>query len=198
MKRTALILAGALAFDLGVMAVAAQARQQTREPPRGPATGALQEPSTTRFRDSTARGTTCRPGESGPCRPPAGPTGGRAGGMSGLAVQDPTGPGGNGGCTPGLPGPGRPTGPCAGEPASISDQAAAGNLTSYLPAAESDGHKHSGEYRYLKIDAALPLRACLARRGEVVRHEGVRQCRLPATARLEDANSAMGEVSTTR
>ena len=40
MRKTALILAGAIAFDLGVMAVSAQAQQQTGDPSRGPAPGA--------------------------------------------------------------------------------------------------------------------------------------------------------------
>lgn len=38
---------------------------------------------------------------------------------------------------------------------------------------------------FLKIDAAFSARACASRRGEVVRHEGVQQCRLPATGDLD-------------
>jgi len=34
---------------------------------------------------------------------------------------------------------------------------------------------------FLKIDADFTARACASRRGAVVRHEGVQQCRLPAT-----------------
>ena len=38
---------------------------------------------------------------------------------------------------------------------------------------------------FLKIDAGFTARACTARRGAVVRHEGVQQCRLPATGDLD-------------
>ncbi|MDO9588906.1 MAG: hypothetical protein Q7J13_13350 [Brevundimonas sp.] len=164
MKRTALILAGAAAFDLGVMAVAAQAQQQTREPPRI-----------------------------------SGPGAGRETAPSGLAVQDPTGPGGNGGCTPGLPNSGGSTGPCTGAPVAISDQAgAAGGQEPRRSAGPGGNIKWDIEYRFFKIEAALTPRACIARRGEVVMHEGVRQCRLPATTRSEDVNGPMMGVSTTR
>lgn len=111
MRRTALILAGAAAFDLGVMVVTAQARP-------------VQDPPTTR------RG----------------------------AVTDPSG---TRDCTDRRPGV-----PCTAGPAPS-------------PALQADG-KFRHEYVFIKIDAALPLRACIARRGEVVEHEGVRQCRLPA------------------
>lgn len=149
MKRTALILAGAAAFDLGVMAVAAQAQQQTQTPP-------------VRIPTTTTGPTFPGPGEGG-------------------AVVDPTGPGGNGGCTPGgVPRPGRPSEPCA--PAAISDQAAAGNLTSFLPTAESDGFKiKSLGATYIKVDRVNTIQACRARQGEVVRHEGAQQCRLPVS-----------------
>lgn len=49
-----------------------------------------------------------------------------------------------------------------------------------------------------RIDRLNTVEACTARRGVVLMHEGVRQCRLPATPRREEANSAMGAVSTTR
>ncbi len=151
MRKTALILASALAFDLGIVSVAAQAQQQTPEPPRGPATG-------------------------------TGPTGGRAGGVSGLAAVDPDSPGAATGRGNQL-GPGYGGGPaceeCTDEPAAISDQAAAGNLTSYLAATPSDGHKHRQDHVFIKLDRVNTVRACLARRGDVVDHEGARQCRLP-------------------
>ncbi|MBI2260781.1 MAG: hypothetical protein HYU62_03865 [Caulobacterales bacterium] len=35
---------------------------------------------------------------------------------------------------------------------------------------------------FIKIDAVNTVQACTARRGEIVRHEGVQQCRLPAPA----------------
>lgn len=49
-----------------------------------------------------------------------------------------------------------------------------------------------------RIDRVNTVQACAARGGAVVMHEGVQQCRLPATARREEAGSAMGQVSTTR
>ena len=38
---------------------------------------------------------------------------------------------------------------------------------------------------FLKIGADFTARACASRRGAVVRHEGVQQCRLPATGDLD-------------
>ena len=38
---------------------------------------------------------------------------------------------------------------------------------------------------FLKIDADFSARACTSRRGQVVRHDGVQQCRLPATVDLD-------------
>jgi len=35
---------------------------------------------------------------------------------------------------------------------------------------------------FLKLDGVNSVQACTARRGEVVRHEGIQQCRLPASA----------------
>ena len=57
MKRTALILAGAAAFDLGVMAVAVQAQQQTQTPlSTGPApSGPGQERGIKPFEDLSSR-----------------------------------------------------------------------------------------------------------------------------------------------
>jgi hypothetical protein len=49
-----------------------------------------------------------------------------------------------------------------------------------------------------RIDRVNTIQACAARGGVVVMHEGVQQCRLPATARREDPNRAMGSESTTR
>ncbi len=145
MKRTALILAGAVAFDLGVMAVAAQAQQQTQAPP-------VRIPTTS----------------TGPTFPGSG---------EGGAVVDPTGPGGNGGCTPGgVPRPGRPSEPCG--PAAITDQAAQGNLTAVLPTAEGVPFKEQ-RVTYFKIDRVNTIQACRARQGEVVRHQGAQQCRIP-------------------
>lgn len=156
MKRTALILAGAAVFDLGVMTVAAQAQQQTR-PPR------VSIPTTS----------------TGPTVPGPG---------AGGAVVDPTGPGGSGGCTPGSPIRGGTANPCG--PAAISDQAAAGNLTSFLSTAQPGGQTrggvvtdHKGErVIYMKIDLTNTLQACTARGGQAVTHEGAQQCRIPAPA----------------
>lgn len=142
MKRTALILASAAAFDLGVMVVAAQAQQQGDIPPTRPTHGS----------------------------PMSGP-------IYGLAVQDPTG---TGGCTPGSPLPGGTANPCA--PAAITDQAAQGNLTAVMPTAGGErptGHK-TDNFIYIKLDRVNTLQACRTRQGEVVRHQGAQQCRLPA------------------
>ncbi|MBX9803708.1 MAG: hypothetical protein K2Y04_13240 [Caulobacteraceae bacterium] len=147
MKRAALILAGAAAFDLGVMAVAAQAQQAGAPPVRIPTTS------------------------TGPTFPGPG---------EGGAVVDPTGPGGNGGCTPGgVPRPGRPSEPCA--PAAISDQAAQGNLTSFMRTSPSDELKIKMlGTTYIKVDRVNTIQACRARQGEVVMHEGAQQCRITA------------------
>lgn len=112
MKRTALILAGAAVFDLGVVAVSAQAQQTTREP-----------------------------------APRSGPV------SSGQASRPSTGPGDN-----------------------------SGHID----------HKSSRAI-FIKIDIVNTVRACTTRRGEVVVHEGVQQCRI-----AEDINTALGQVSTTR
>lgn len=112
MKRTALILAGAAVFDLGVMAVSAQAQQTIRDP-----------------------------------APRSGPV------SSGQASRPSTGPGDN-----------------------------SGHID----------HKSSRTF-YLKIDTVNTVRACTARRGAVVVHEGVQQCRIAA-----DSNDALAQVSTTR
>lgn len=146
MKRTALILAGAAVFDLGVMAVAAQAQQRTQTPP-----------------------VRSGPTASGP--PSPGP-------MPGVAVQDPTGPGGTGGCipTPGRPGTGGTANPCA--PGVI---------------AETTDHKHR-ETIFIKVDQVNTIQACTARGGEVVRREGVRQCRIPPAPTVGDSIRRPGGI----
>lgn len=42
-----------------------------------------------------------------------------------------------------------------------------------------------------RIDRVNTVEACTARRGEVVMHQGVRQCRLPATTRRDEPNVTM-------
>lgn len=67
---------------------------------------------------------------------------------------------------------------------------------STAPAVTADGtdlYMKFGRAAFVKIDIVNTVRACTARRGEVVVHEGVQQCRI-----AEDPNRAMGEVSTTR
>ena len=49
-----------------------------------------------------------------------------------------------------------------------------------------------------RIDRVNTVQACTARRGEVVIHQGVQQCRRPAANRQGETNSALGAVSTTR
>lgn len=91
MRKTAIILAGAAMFDLGVVAVSVQAQESLR-----PSPGTV----------GTARGTTSNPESSGP----------------------------------------------AGQTRAVD--------------------------MFLKIDRVNSVQACTARRGEVVRHEGVQQCRM--------------------
>ena len=95
MKRTALILAAATAFDLGVMAVAAQAQQQTRTSPvRIPTT------STGPTIPDAASGAAVRePGGSGGCTPGSPLPGGTANPCAPAAI--------GGERTPDLPGLGR-------------------------------------------------------------------------------------------
>ena len=110
MKRTALILAGAAVFDLGVMVVAAPAQDRTQTPtPRTPG--------------------------------PASPGQGQDRTASGIRV--------------------------------FEDLAIIGT---------PDTHTKYGPVEYLKIDGVNTIRACRARQGEVVRLEGVQQCRLPTPA----------------
>ncbi|MDP3801225.1 hypothetical protein [Brevundimonas sp.] len=49
-----------------------------------------------------------------------------------------------------------------------------------------------------RIDRENTAEACTARRGVVLMHESIQQCRLPATARREASGSAQGTVSTPR
>lgn len=125
MRKTALILAGAAVFDLGIVVVSVQAQESSR-----PSAGTVvTAPGMTPNRDpidQDAQITACANGKHFPreqlsaCR--ANPS-------------DPSGP---------------------------ASQTRAVDM-------------------FLKIDDRLTARACTARRGEVVRHEGVEQCRLPAT-----------------
>ncbi|MDI6624578.1 MAG: hypothetical protein QME55_07595 [Brevundimonas sp.] len=129
MRKTALILAGAVAFDLGVVVVSAQAQESVR-----PSPGAVvAAPGTIPNRDhidQDAQITACADGKHMPdtrlsaCR---------------TNPSDPSGP---------------------------ASQTRAGDM-------------------FLKIDAGFTARACASRRGAVVRHEGVQQCRLPATGDLD-------------
>jgi hypothetical protein len=116
MRRTALILAAATAFDLGVMTVGAQAQQNA----------------------PTTRST-------------------------GTASSSP----GQGGTGAGLK--------------TFEDLA---TRHEGRGAASQTGWDISGDIKllktvHIKIDAVNTVRACLAKRGEVVTHEGAQQCRLP-------------------
>jgi len=62
----------------------------------------------------------------------------------------------------------------------------------------SGGHIDIESWSWGRIDRLNTAEACTARRGVVLMHEGIEQCRLPATARREEAGSALGQVSTTR
>lgn len=125
MRKTALILAGAVAFDLGVVVVSVQAQESARPSPGAVVTA----PGTTPNRDhidQDAQRTACANGKHIP------------------AAQ-----------------------------------------LSACRATPPDSSGPAGQTRavdmFLKIDAAFTARACTAGRGVVVRHEGVQQCRLPAT-----------------
>lgn len=129
MRKTALILAGAAMFDLGVVVVSVQAQESARPSPGSVVTA----PGTTPNRDhidQDAQVTACANGKHIPdarlsaCR---------------ATSSDPSGP--------------------AGQTRAVDF--------------------------FLKIDRVNSVQACMARRGEVVRHEGVQQCRLPAPGDLD-------------
>ena len=166
MKRTALILAGAAAFDLGIMVVAAQAHQGLQDPPPSRADDFVNQGLITNSNNKLQVDV-----------PPSRPTDGTAvpGTTSGaVAVWDPTG---TGGCTPGGPLSSGTANPCA--PGAISDQAAAGNLSANAPRAQASPGKMAN-FVHIKIDRVNTIQACRARRGEVVMLEGAQQCRVPA------------------
>lgn len=170
MNRTALILAGAVVFDLGVMAVSAQAQT-----PPGRGDDFVNQGLITNSNSKLS---------AAPAEPATPPPAADVGGPRSAPVVDPTGPGRNGGCTPGLPT--AAGGPC--NPAAISDQAAQGNLSFQAPtgpAASAFGpdrptKSKGGRVEYFKIDRVNTIQACSGRGGEVVMHEGARQCRIPA------------------
>ena len=124
MKKTALILAGAAAFDLGVMTVSVQAQESLRPSPGS----VVAAPGTTSNRDNIdqdAQLTACANGKHIP--------------DARLST-------------------------CRATP---SDSSGTASQTRSVD-------------MFLKIDRVNSVQACTARRGEVVRHEGVQQCRLPA------------------
>ncbi|MDI1325684.1 MAG: hypothetical protein PSV23_02685 [Brevundimonas sp.] len=142
MRKTALILATAAAFDLGIVAVTAQAQQVTQQP-------------------------LIRPGTNVPA-------------SEGQDARGTTGTG---------------------------DERAGALGTVTLSGSTDNGVRQSSRDRYIdksnpvafiKIDLVNTVQSCIGRRGAVITVDGVQQCRLPATARREEANSAMGAVSTTR
>ena len=129
MRKTAIILAGAAIFDLGVVVVAVQAQESARPSPGAVATAPGMTPNRDHI-DQDAQVTACANGKHIPeaqlsaCR---------------ADPSDPSGP---------------------------ASQTRAIDM-------------------FLKIDADFTARACASRRGAVVRHEGVQQCRLPATGELD-------------
>jgi len=142
MRKAALILAGAAIFDLGIVAVTAQAQQVTQQPLIRPGTNVAASEG------QDARGTTGTGDE-------------RAGALGTVTLSGSTDNGGR--------------------------------------QASSERYiDKSSPMIFIKIDLVNTVRTCTSRRGEVVTVEGVQQCRLPATPRREEANSALGAVSTTR
>lgn len=124
MRKTAIILAGAAMFDLGVVVVSVQAQESARPSPGTVVTAPRTTPNRDHI-DQDAQLTACANGKHIPdarlsaCR---------------ATPADPSGP---------------------------ASQTRAVDM-------------------FLKIDRVNSVQACTARRGEVVRHEGVQQCRLPA------------------
>ncbi|MDI1328155.1 MAG: hypothetical protein PSV23_15285 [Brevundimonas sp.] len=125
MRKTAIILAGAAIFDLGVVVVSVQAQESLRPTPGTVVTA----PGTTSNRDHIDQDAQLRGCANGKHLPEAQLS----------ACRDTT----------------------------------------------ADSSSPAGQTRavdmFLKIDRVNSVQACTARRGEVVRHEGVQQCRLPAT-----------------
>lgn len=124
MKRTALILAGAAVFDLGTVAVTAQAQQVTQQPLIRPGTNVAASEG------QDARGTTGTGDE-------------RDGALGTVSLSGSTDNGG------------RQT-----------------SRERYID--------KSSPMIFIKIDIVNTVRACTARRGDVVVRDGVQQCRLPA------------------
>ncbi len=129
MRKTAILLAGAAIFDLGLVVVSVQAQEGLRPSPGTVGTA----PGTTSNRDhidQDAQLTACATGKHIPEAP-----------LSACRAAPP-----------------ESSGP-AGQTRSVD--------------------------MFLKIDRVNSVQACTARRGEVVRHEGVQQCRLPAPGDLD-------------
>lgn len=124
MRKTALILAGAAMFDLGVVVVSVQAQESSRPSPGAVATAPGATPNRDHI-DQDAQITACANGKHIPNAP-----------LSACRATPP-----------------ESSGP-AGQTRAVD--------------------------MFLKIDADFTARACASRRGAVVRHEGVQQCRLPA------------------
>jgi hypothetical protein len=171
MRKTTLILAGAVAFDLGVMAVSAQAQQAGPAPPpaSGP-TGSGQAARSARIPG---------PSEAGAQFTQHGGSTANSAGLESVGAAQP------GSCARGKHIPDsrvdacRAPGARGSDPASISSEAAPADPPPRQAAAAAD--------YYLKLTAAYPARSCIAARGHVVTHEGVQQCRLPGPATPRDS-----------
>lgn len=194
MKTTVLILAGAVAFDLGVVAVSAQAQQQAT----APAGRAAHVPSNPN-----------RSGDSGtiiqtPWLPPVPTPPGVEGSVSATKYIDKSEPvifikmdtvntvracearrgevvvhEGVQQCR--LPAAEVPAGREPSLRGTSGDERGAmlGTVNGQHSDRESGPASMSAIDIFIKIDGVNNVRACLARRGEVVTHEGVQQCRLP-------------------
>ncbi|MDP3371090.1 MAG: hypothetical protein Q8R45_03415 [Brevundimonas sp.] len=80
----------------------------------------------------------------------------------------------------------------------LSNRDQSGNGETRATVNSSGGHIDIESWSWGRIDRVNTVEACTARRGVVVMHQGVQQCRMPATTRSEEANRALGTVSTTR
>lgn len=76
-----------------------------------------------------------------------------------------------------------PTGPRTTAPPTPGGESGSGNGQTRATVNPSDRHIDLESWSWGLIDRVNTVEACTARRGEVVMHQGVRQCRLPATTR---------------
>jgi hypothetical protein len=182
MRRTAFILAGAAIFDLGVMAVSAQAQQagpasRVSTPDGHSASGG--EPVDAAPRQAATVDYFLKLSAAYPARSC---TAARGQVVTHEGVQQ---------CR--LPGPpqqgDRQAFRIEGHVGATDDAGGASTRRSGPGAtgADDDFHKQGVSLNFTKIDMNHTARACIAQRGEVVTHEGVPQCAAPGPATASPA-----------